>query len=119
MNREVKKAIEDGLDYTGISYCCYDKKGEEEAENKVAEIKKAYKVRFRKVRASNGWISYYASKEYYLVAFNNEEKLKNRIATVEERKQKAFEEYNRAIVEIMKQEEEDKKQLEEIKKIKR
>lgn len=119
MTNQERQAHADGLVYTGISYPSWSTSKKERAEQRVAEIKKLYKVKFRKVKGEDEYVGYYASPEYNLIRWDAEQTIRNRIATVEERKRKAFEEYNKIIVEIMHQEELDKKQLEEIVKIKR
>ena len=108
-----KQAREEGLYFTGMWVQHWDRERAEQYKKRAADLRKKYGIRLVQVKDGNGW-SYYADENYDLVAHENEEILKTKIAKAEENRQKLREEYQEKLAKF---EEELAKQKEDYAKI--
>lgn len=115
----VKEARNQNLSYTGMSFHSWDREKREHYKNRVKEIRNNYNIRIVLVNESNSWCSYYADENYSLIAYKNEETLQKAIDNIDTKRKELYEKYLKDLESLNNRHEENLKQLEKIKAIKK
>lgn len=114
-----REAMNQGLTYTGMSYRNWDQESKEHCKARAQELRKTYGIRLVLVGDEPGWVSYYADHNYFLVAHNNEDVIRNRVNSIEQQREKLYNEYMKKLEELNKGYEEDLEKLNKIESLKK